>query len=395
MAKLSLILDTRRANAKGQFAVQLRLSHNSKSTTIGTGVAVRLEHWNGEINQAVVPQCPNAKRLNADLEAIYFKYSNALRQLEITEDTRFMSVTELKQRIMASPRTAESESFTDYFERYADSRQRANSRQACRLTLQTIQRFCGQMDFSDVTVAWLKAFDTYMIERGMAINTRAFHFRNIRAVFNSAINEDKIGLDTYPFRKFKIVSSRKEKEALTEDQLLRLMAYDSPHVFRRVAKDMFLLSFYLCGMNMVDLFHLERLRDGRVHFVRTKTAGKNPNPISLLVQPEAAEIIARYAGTAHVLRFAEEPATYETFNNRLQKSIRAIAGELGIEGMTFYWARYTWATLADKIGVSEKEISKGLGHTDTSVAGKFYISYDWTKVDRANRKVIDYVTALK
>ena len=155
-----------------------------------------------------------------------------------------------------------------------------------------------------------------------------------------------------------------------------------------------MLSFYMCGMNLTDLFHLDRLRDGRVHFVRTKTSGKNINPVSILVQPEAAEIIERYAGKDHVLRFAEEPAAYATFNNRIQKAIRAIAHDLGIEGMTFYWARYTWATLADRLGVSEKEISKGLGHVDTSIAGKFYISYDWTKVDRANRTVIDYVTSL-
>ena len=54
----------------------------------------------------------------------------------------------------------------------------------------------------------------------------------------------------------------------------------------------------------------------------------------------------------------------------------------------------SWATLADRLGISEKEISKGLGHVDTSIAGKFYISYDWTKVDRANRTVIDHIASL-
>lgn len=395
MAKISLILDTRQANAKGEYAIQLRLSHNSKSTTIGTGVSVRIEHWNGEINQAVIPKCPNAKRLNSDLEAIYFKYNNALRQLEMTENIRFLSVTEVKRRITATPETAHIELFTEYFDRYADSRQTENSRIACRLTLKTILAFNKPMSFADVTVIWLKAFDAYLIERGNSTNTRAFHFRNIRAVFNSAINEDLIGLEIYPFRKFKITSSRKDKEALTEEQIRKFMDYQSDQNIQQVAKDLFMLSFYLCGMNLVDLYHLDRLRDGHVHFVRAKTSGKNANPITLLVQPEAADIIARYAGKEHVLRFAEGPGSYPTFNNRIQKAIRTIAEELGIEGLTFYWARYTWATLADKIGVSEKEISKGLGHADTSVAGKFYISYDWTKVDRANRKVIDYLTSKK
>lgn len=73
--------------------------------------------------------------------------------------------------------------------------------------------------------------------------------------------------------------------------------------------------------------------------------------------------------------------------------MRRLRKHVGIDDKTFYWARYTWATMADKIGIPEKEISKGLGHKDNTIAGKHYIAYDWTKVDRANRQVIDYVLA--
>lgn len=394
MAAISLKLDRRRANARGLYPVQFLLSHKGATTTISTGISVRSEHWNGEVNKAVVPKCPNARAINADLEEFYFRYANALRGLETDGRLAGKSVVEIK-RLLTMPQAEDSpELFTDYFQRYADSRRTENSRTACLYTLKTVRAFGGEdLPFDAVTVVWLKAFDAHLTEQGLSVNTRAIHFRNIRAVFNSAIDDDIVGLDAYPFRKFKIASARKEKEALTEDQLQRIISYDSPRSIHCIARDLFLLSFYLCGMNLVDLFHLDRLRDGRAYFVRTKTSGKNPNPVSLLVQPEAAEIIARYAGQEHVLRFAEETATYGTFNNRIQKALRAMAAELGIEGLTFYWARYTWATLADKIGISEKEIGKALGHVDTSVAGKYYISYDWTKVDRANRRVIDYVNS--
>lgn len=394
MATITLKLDRRRATVKGLYPIQFLLSHKSSVTTIGTGIAIRAEHWNGEINKAVVAKCPNARAINANLEELYFKYSNDLRVLDIEGRIAGKSVVEIKQLLTASPLEVGREFLTNYFQRYADTRRAEKSRAACLYTLKAIRSFGGEdIPFETVNVVWLKAFDTYLNGAGIGINTRAIHFRNLRAVFNSAINEDLIGLETYPFRKFKIASSRKEKDALTEEQLRKFIAYESKLPIRQTARDLFMLSFFLCGMNLVDLYHLDRIRDGRAHFVRTKTSGKNANPISLLVQPEAAEIIARYIGEAHVLRFAEEPANYDTFNNRIQKAIRAIAKELGIEGLTFYWARYTWATLADKIGINEKEISKGLGHVDTSVAGKYYIAYDWTKVDRANRQVIDYVLA--
>ena len=396
MASISLKLDRRRATARGLYPIQFLLSSKGKVTTIGTGVNIRPEHWNGEVNKAVLPKCPNARAINESIESLFFKYTNTLRNLENDGKLVGKSVTEIKKLLVEVRSGSSKESLTDYFSRYAESRRTEKSREVYRYTLKTIRAFDNEeVPFEKVNVIWLKAFDAHLEKQGVGINTRAIHFRNLRAVFNSAINDDLIGLEYYPFRKFKIASSRKDKEALTEEQLQRLIAYDTPYPFRRTARDLFLLSFYMCGMNLVDLYHLDRLRDGRAHFVRTKTSGKNINPVSILVQPEAAEIIARYAGAEHVLRFIEERATYDTFIHQVQRALRHIAKELGIEGLTFYWARYTWATLADKLGISEKEISKGLGHVDTSIAGKFYISYDWTKVDRANRTVLDYIKSLQ
>lgn len=396
MASISLKLDRRRATARGLYPIQFLLSSKGKVTTIGTGVNIRPEHWNGEVNKAVLPKCPNARAINESIESLFFKYTNTLRNLENDGKLVGKSVTEIKKLLVEVRSGSSKESLTDYFSRYAESRRTEKSREVYRYTLKTIRAFDNEeVPFEKVNVIWLKAFDAHLEKQGVGINTRAIHFRNLRAVFNSAINEDLIGLEYYPFRKFKIASSRKDKEALTEEQLQRLIAYDTPYPFRRTARDLFLLSFYMCGMNLVDLYHLDRLREGRAHFVRTKTSGKNINPVSILVQPEAAEIIARYAGAEHVLRFIEERATYDTFIHQVQRALRHIAKELGIEGLTFYWARYTWATLADKLGISEKEISKGLGHVDTSIAGKFYISYDWTKVDRANRTVLDYIKSLQ
>lgn len=395
MASISIRLDKRRANARGLYPIQFLLSHKGRVTTIGTGISIRPEHWNGEINKVVVPKCPNARAINESLEALFFKYTNTLRELNNDGKLVGKSVADIKKLLTACPTEYSKESLTDYFSKYAASRRTEKSQEVYRYTLKAIRAFDSEgISFEKVNVIWLKAFDAHLEKLGVGINTRAIHFRNIRAVFNSAINEDLIGLEAYPFRKFKIASARKDKESLSDEQLQKLLAYETPYPFRRIAKDLFMLSLYMCGMNLTDLFHLDRLRDGRAHFVRTKTSGKNINPVSILVQPEAAEIIERYAGKDHVLRFAEEPAAYSTFNNRIQKAIRAIAQDLGIEGMTFYWARYTWATLADRLGISEKEISKGLGHVDTSIAGKFYISYDWTKVDRANRTVIDHIASL-
>ena len=61
-------------------------------------------------------------------------------------------------------------------------------------------------------------------------------------------------------------------------------------------------------------------------------------------------------------------------------------------GLTSYYARHTWATLAFDLDISDHVIAMGLYHeTDKTNTNHFYINNDYRKLDRANRMVIDYV----
>ena len=61
----------------------------------------------------------------------------------------------------------------------------------------------------------------------------------------------------------------------------------------------------------------------------------------------------------------------------------------------FHWARHTWATIAHKIGISKDVISLALGHEFGCKTTGIYIDYDLEQIDKANRKVIDYINSLK
>ena len=156
------------------------------------------------------------------------------------------------------------------------------------------------------------------------------------------------------------------------------------------AQDFFLLSFYLCGINPIDLFQLYKPnRKGVVTFTRQKIAHTEPQPIHLTIPEEAQRIIERYQGAEHLLQFTERH-TYETFIRRIDRNIKRIGDMLDLH-LYMYMARYTWATFADHLGVPHEVISKALGHTDSTTAERYYISFNWDKVTKANRQVIDYL----
>ena len=199
----------------------------------------------------------------------------------------------------------------------------------------------------------------------------------------------------YPFRKFKIKSEGKDKVSLSPEQVKKLYEYELNTSALRMARDYWMLSFFLCGINPVDLFHLKKPdSEGRISFIRAKEKGSNHITLRLFIQPEAQEIIKRYKNddeSQYLLHFIDKYVSYDIFKAFLSKKIREIAVITGIDGLTMYHARYSWAAIVDSLDIQEKTISKGLGHVDKSLAGKKYIVYDWSKVDRANERAISFV----
>ena len=77
----------------------------------------------------------------------------------------------------------------------------------------------------------------------------------------------------------------------------------------------------------------------------------------------------------------------------LKKGLNTIGDNLNIGELTTYTFRHTWATIAAHLDVPKEVIGKALGH-GKKVVTDIYIDFDQTKIDKANRKVIDYVLKL-
>lgn len=120
--------------------------------------------------------------------------------------------------------------------------------------------------------------------------------RNLRAVFNFAINEEITA--NYPFRKFKIKTVRTAKRSLEVKELRELFTMEVEE-WQRQYRDFFMLSFLLIGTNAKDILDLpaNAIVRGRIEFNRAKTK----KLYSIRVEPEARAIIERYQGKAHLI----------------------------------------------------------------------------------------------
>lgn len=407
MASVKLMIDRRTVQADSMYPIRFRIYNNNSSTTIDIGVNVVARLFKGDPLQAVDKSFPNAAVINTRVRQKYSEILAAINALDFMGKLERMSAAEIRTFILSNKLTPdgrmrgelmaeekdETHSFTDAMREYIANSRTDKTRYAYEYANGKLEMFCKQkqITFEELTYSKICAFDRWMEQQGLKMNTRGIVFRNIRTVFNRAIKDDLIPPTLYPFRKFSIKSARKEKDILPLDVLRRLR--DMPLVGRKKkARDYFLLSFYLCGINPVDLYNLP-LPDvnGVVTFVRQKIAHKEPLPVHLRVEPEAESIAASYVdkyGRLFVDFSNHYP--YESMKWNYAHELRLIGEELGVK-LYFYVARYTWATYADHLEISHDVISKALGHSDETLTDRHYIDFDWERVYRANRKVLDYV----
>lgn len=260
---------------------------------------------------------------------------------------------------------------------------------AFNMTRERIKKFTGEglVPFQRVNYSWLIRFENWMRSKEMKPNSIGIHMRNIRTVFNEAIAMGRIDQSLYPFRKYKIPKEATRKRNLTAEELSKIAKAELKGL-HAWARDMFMLSFYLLGINLKDLFYLQGIEDGRVYYIRSK--GKKP--YSVKVFPEAMNIINRYKGQKYLLNTLENYSDYRSATKRVNKKLKDIAKDLRIEKpVSTYFARHAWASIASGIGISEDIIARALGHTISNQMTIIYIDFDLEKVDEANRRVINHV----
>ena len=171
--------------------------------------------------------------------------------------------------------------------------------------------------------------------------------------------------------------------------------------FQERYRDMFVLMFYLIGINAADLFRLTTANviGGRIVYHRAKT-----NKLySIKIEPEAEEIINKYKGEKFLINPCDTYTNYKDFLHRMNTGLQNIGsferkgrGGTKIKKPLFpdissYWSRHTWATIAASLDIPKETISAALGHEIGSDVTSIYIEFNRAKIDEANRKVIDYI----
>lgn len=395
MTKIRFYLDRRTTRVDGSNPLKLAIEHRDKSAFINvTNVRVCGGEWSTKTRHVIGR--PDRAELNAYLDHLLDCAQNTLREVAKLRDLDRLSALQLRDEIARrsatltgakaknTPRLIEGV-FVARFRKFM-SEHNGNTAARYASTLSRMRAFCPGVDsfgFEDVTVEWLKKFETFLTKHAKKANGRAIHFRNIRAVFNDAIADEVT--NCYPFRRFKIKHNQTRHRALSVEQLRTLMTCPVERWQRRY-RDAFVLMFMLIGINPIDFVGLTGVDGERIEYQRAKT-GKW---YSVKVEPEAQEYIEKLKGKRNFLHPMDFRSNYRSYNQTLNEALADICAKQGLPKVTAYWARHSWATAAAYLDIPKETIAAALGHGQRTVTD-IYIDFDRTKVDRANRRVLDFV----
>lgn len=215
------------------------------------------------------------------------------------------------------------------------------------------------------------------MRKSLSPNTVVHYMNCLHVVVSRAMEDDLIIKD--PFKGLRIKGEQTRKRNLELSQLIRLRDMKLRGVVE-YARDMFMLSFYLIGINLADLFEALPAEGGRLAYRRAKT-GKL---YDVKVQPEAEAIIAKYSGGDRLVNLSKHYTSVNVAESCINAHLKRLLPDL-----SWYWARHTWATVAASLDISIDTISLALGHSFGLSVTNIYVHRDIAKADAANRAVLD------
>ena len=294
--------------------------------------------------------------------------------------------------------------------------------------INALVRFVGkeELDINLITLEFLEQFKAFLIgerdartkklmqqgKRVTSNRTLSLYLVSIKKLFSEAKRKfnkkDKnlILIPNSPFEDFKIPKQEAtRKRAIPADiikKVWKLPYKDMKKGYKstcryNLAKDCFILSFCLMGINSADLYNATEMRGNTIIYNRTKTKARRLDGAKMMVDiPKIVQpLIDKYKDSTgkRLFNFHQFYGDEKTFNKAINSGLKEIGSILEVDDLEYYAARHSWATIAlNKVGIDKYTVHAALNHIDDSMkVTDIYIERDFVNENKANTKVVKYV----
>ena len=294
--------------------------------------------------------------------------------------------------------------------------------------INALVRFVGkeELDINLITLDFLESFKTFLnkereirtkrlMQQGKRIPSNrslSLYLISIKKLFNEAKKKynkkekNLILIPNSPFMELEIPKQEAtRKRAISADiikKLWKLPYKDMKKGYKstchyNLAKDCFILSFCLMGINSADLYNATEMEGNTIVYNRTKTKDRRLDKAQMKVDiPKLVlPLVEKYKDKTgkRLFNFYQYYADEKGFNKAINYGLKEIGTILEIDDLEYYAARHSWATIAlNKVGIDKYIVHAALNHIDDAMkVTDIYIESDFVNENKANAKVVKYV----
>jgi len=362
MAQVKAVIVPAKMLADGRHKIRISISHNSKTRYIPTSIIINSER---EFRNGQIARRPDAAYLNVQLRKLLDKYQEAIDNIGYIEGLTCSEVVQLVKSNGADEHKTIRQLLSEYL---AASTLSYNSVRVYIGKVNSFEAFAGgDILLEQLSYSKIIAYDKWLRSRGDTSTTVLNNIAALRMLYLFAGKCSYALPKINPFAAYKFPQNAIREAWLSTEQIKEVRDFDAGRL--AYARDMFMLSYYLGGINPVDLSKIDFRSVGKsLSYVRQKTASRTGSAIEFVIPDEAWPIInSRADRNGHVML---GPKSGKLMN--LSHSVKSISRRLGYDNMIFYSARKSFSQHAFELGISTSVIDYILGHSHSGGRQSLY-----------------------
>lgn len=395
--KLAVLKHTKTKN--GAYKIRISIGHRSETHFIVTPYSVNAL---SEFDNGIVVRIPNAHEINIKLRNLLNDYEERLERIPSPDDYTCKELRDLLKSMRPHSSKVTFKQVSEHYQKELTEDGRGSYAGMLKNSLRLFMDFThGDVYLSEVSTITISEFERWLKRRGASQTYVSMTLSMTRTIINRAIKAQLVAYGVHPFAYWKRPADP-EREIDMTVEAVRAIRDARPRLKKhRMARDIFMLSYYLGGINLVDLLEIKFKGVSVLEYTRHKSRNMKMTDkrISFTIQPEAMELIAKYMNrNTGRLDFGYR-YSYKNFLAYVTRSIKELAEELGLPDhrkACYYSARKSFVQHGFDLGVSLEVLEYCIGQSVKSNRPIFnYLKIMRKHADVAFRMILDNLAGIQ
>ena len=398
MATIKLAVLKHTKSKDGSYKIRISIGHRSETHYIVTPYSVNAL---SEFDNGIVIRVPNAHEINIKLRNLLNDYEERLERIDSPEDYTCKELRDLLKSMRTHSSKVTFKQVSEQYQKELIEDGRGSYAGMLQNSLRLFFEFTGGDVFlSEISTITISEFERWLKRKGVSQTYISMTLSMTRTIVNRAIRMQLVTYSVHPFTYWKRPADpERELDISVED--VRAIRDAQPRLKKqRIARDIFMLSYYLGGINLIDLLEIDFLGVSVLEYTRHKSRNMklSDKRISFTLQPEAKELISKWMNrNTGRLDFGYK-FSYKNFLAYVTRSIKSLAKDIDIQDyrkVCYYTARKSFVQHGFDLGISLEVLEYCIGQSVKNNRPIFnYLKIMRKHADVAFRQILDNLASI-